>query len=626
MTRLYVGSGIIKVVVAFSLISISSLGCGKKPLADLNGYGVNITTATVTGVSPTAGLMAGNTEITITGSGFVEGAEVTVGGSSCAPVVFISSTEIKCTTSSHGAGTGEVVVTNPGASPSAAGSFTFRPDATVSSVSPSSGAVTGGTVVTITGTALSPDAVITIGGQPCTGVSVNASQTELTCTTTGGGSGSADLAVQNPGAPVTTVSDGFTFKPAPTIASISASSGGTIGGHSIVIDGTNFDSASVLLGASSCSVTAQSATQITCTTPVHAPGTVDLKVTNSDGQFAARTGVDGYTFKTFAIIGNSGNLKAAASSILDTGALATSTAADLGGAAGAVAIHPTQAIAYIAYPGSIVHLSMNPSNGALSSALTNVAGPLSPSSLVIHPSGSFAYASHSNGASVTSVIKRYSIAASGQLTFESNTNAQTGNLSLTSLAIDPSGKFAYAVYNGSSKIEAYSINSGNGALSFIATYNTGSNPRGLAIDASGKYVYVANFGSAFVSGFTIDATTGALNAHGATYDLPGGATSSTGIATSGSYVFTSNGTDKISAFVMNADDGTLDAGTGYNLAGGSNPVSVAVDPSGQYLYVLSMDSNEVIAYGIGGGGALTPIGGGYTADISAPVGMAFTSY
>jgi len=53
-----------------------------------NGF-TYATPPTVSSVSPNSGNGAGGTSITITGSNFVSGATVTVGGSSCTSVVFI---------------------------------------------------------------------------------------------------------------------------------------------------------------------------------------------------------------------------------------------------------------------------------------------------------------------------------------------------------------------------------------------------------------------------------------------------------------------------------------------------------------------------------------------------------
>lgn len=67
---------------------------------------------TVDSVAPAFGPPAGNTLITISGSGFNPGATVTVGGSSCTSVSVVSETSITCRTPARSAGSADVVVTN----------------------------------------------------------------------------------------------------------------------------------------------------------------------------------------------------------------------------------------------------------------------------------------------------------------------------------------------------------------------------------------------------------------------------------------------------------------------------------------------------------------------------------
>lgn len=69
---------------------------------------------TVTGISPGTGSTAGGTAVTITGTGFVSGATVSIGGAAATSVVVSSDTTITAVTGAHGAGTVDVVVTNPG--------------------------------------------------------------------------------------------------------------------------------------------------------------------------------------------------------------------------------------------------------------------------------------------------------------------------------------------------------------------------------------------------------------------------------------------------------------------------------------------------------------------------------
>ncbi len=100
------------------------------------------------GVTPTSGAAAGGTALTITGTNFVAGATVTIGGTAATAVSVVNSTTITATTPAHAAGAVSVTVTNPDAQAATfANAFTYVSAApTISGVTPTSGASTGGTV------------------------------------------------------------------------------------------------------------------------------------------------------------------------------------------------------------------------------------------------------------------------------------------------------------------------------------------------------------------------------------------------------------------------------------------------------------------------------------------------
>jgi hypothetical protein len=103
----------------------------------------------------------------------------------------------------------------------------------------------------------------------------------------------------NAGANIMTASPGASYTiqyPAPTVSTVSPSSGSTQGGTNVTITGTNFRSgATVTVGGSAATnVSVVSATQITATVPAHAAGAVDVVVKNSDNQSATKTG--GFTY------------------------------------------------------------------------------------------------------------------------------------------------------------------------------------------------------------------------------------------------------------------------------------------------------------------------------------------
>jgi hypothetical protein len=154
---------------------------------------------TVTSVAPIGGPLAGNTLITITGTGFVSGATVKVGGTAATSVVFGSATSITARTPAGTAGAKAVVVTNPDTQASnSTVTFTYAAAPTVTSLTPTSGTRNGGTSITITGTGFVAGATVTIGGATCTSPSV-VSPTSLTCTTGAHGlANNQTLVVTNP--------------------------------------------------------------------------------------------------------------------------------------------------------------------------------------------------------------------------------------------------------------------------------------------------------------------------------------------------------------------------------------------------------------------------------------------
>lgn len=175
---------------------------------------------TVTAVSPSIGSSAGGTPITITGTNFVSGATVTVGGASATNVTWINATTITATTPSGSIGARDVVVTNPTSETgTGAGLFTYATPPTVTAIAPATGPTAGGTPVTITGTGFVNGATVTIGGASATTVAFVSSAT-LTAVTPAGAAGAAHVVVTNPNTVSGTGLGLFTFvgnnPPAPT--------------------------------------------------------------------------------------------------------------------------------------------------------------------------------------------------------------------------------------------------------------------------------------------------------------------------------------------------------------------------------------------------------------------------
>ncbi|MGZ6927941.1 MAG: beta strand repeat-containing protein, partial [Acidimicrobiia bacterium] len=253
----------------------------------------------VTSVTPTSGTAAGGTSVTIAGSNFSGASGVSFGGTPAASFTVDNGGQITAASPAHAAGAVDVTVTTPsGTSPTTANDqFTFVAGPTVTSVTPSSGPASGGTSVTIGGTGFSGATAVKFGTTAAASFTVN-NANQITATSPAHAGGTVDVTVTTPsGTSPTGAADQFTFVPAPTVTSVTPSSGSTSGGTSVTIAGTDFTGATAVSfgGTAAASFTVDNAGQITASSPAHAAGTVDVTVTTPSGT-SATGAADQFTF------------------------------------------------------------------------------------------------------------------------------------------------------------------------------------------------------------------------------------------------------------------------------------------------------------------------------------------
>jgi 6-phosphogluconolactonase len=82
------------------------------------------------------------------------------------------------------------------------------------------------------------------------------------------------------------------------------------------------------------------------------------------------------------------------------------------------------------------------------------------------------------------------------------------------LHLTPDGRFLFASERTSSTLAAYKVNTANGKLTRIGTYQTEKQPRGFNITPSGKYLLAVGQLSTNLSAYSIDSKTGKLTAIG----------------------------------------------------------------------------------------------------------------
>jgi 6-phosphogluconolactonase len=139
--------------------------------------------------------------------------------------------------------------------------------------------------------------------------------------------------------------------------------------------------------------------------------------------------------------------------------------------------------------------------------------------------------------------------------------------------------------NGSNRnVSGYTIDSTTGALTPItgSPFAAGTNPGSVAVDPSGKFAYVANEGGNNVSGYTIDPVTGALTPITGSPFAAGTIPDSVAVDPSGKFAYAANNlSHNVSGYTIDPTSGALTPITGSPFAAGTDPVSVAVDPERQ---------------------------------------------
>jgi DNA-binding beta-propeller fold protein YncE len=214
------------------------------------------------------------------------------------------------------------------------------------------------------------------------------------------------------------------------------------------------------------------------------------------------------------------------------------------------------------------------SAGALGTPPATVAADTNPYSVAVDPSGRFAYVAN-NGAND---VSQYAIDhAAGTLSALSPATVVPGAAAWTNpqvIAVEPSGRFAYLAATSSGGIASIYVYSqvSTGALSSVqqqVTLAAGANPQSMAFDPLGRFAYVACPGTNTVYGFSITLT---------------------GVQT-----------------------GWLTSPTTVSVTGAWG---VAVDPSGKYAYVTSNSgsSNNVYVYSI------DQVTGALTSPVTATAG------
>jgi IPT/TIG domain len=170
---------------------------------------------TVTAVAPASGPIAGGTTVVISGSGFTEATTVQFGQVDAPGIQVDKDTLITVVSPAGASGVVDVTVITPSftSATGPADQFTYEPIPAVTTVTPNSGPLAGGTSVTITGTGFTSATTVGFGATAAASSTV-VSSTSITATSPASpSSGTVDITVTTAGGTSPTVTaDLFTYQ------------------------------------------------------------------------------------------------------------------------------------------------------------------------------------------------------------------------------------------------------------------------------------------------------------------------------------------------------------------------------------------------------------------------------
>jgi len=296
LTTAYVGSTQLTAAVPASLLAAA--GTATVTVTQSGGastgvaFAINAAAPSIVGISPSQGVSAGGTQVNITGTNFTGVSAVKFGAASAASFTVISSNSISAVSPAGSAGMVDIqVVTPSGASATGiSDQFTYLAPPAVTSVSPASGSIAGGTTVAISGMNLTGATSVSFGTTAAAGFTFNSSTGIISAVSPPGSVGTVDIRiVTSGGTSAISGADHFTFTTAPVVTSVNPSAGPLAGGTAVTIQGENFSGATaVKFNSTPGNIVSVSAdgSNLSATSPAGSAGTVDITVVTPAGASA----------------------------------------------------------------------------------------------------------------------------------------------------------------------------------------------------------------------------------------------------------------------------------------------------------------------------------------------------
>jgi 6-phosphogluconolactonase len=254
--------------------------------------------------------------------------------------------------------------------------------------------------------------------------------------------------------------------------------------------------------------------------------------------------------------------------------------------------------------------TINESNGQLGTPVTsggtacNSSGTIP--SIAVSPSNKFVFVIDKCLAS----IHVYAMSGPGVVLTEIPQSPYYVSNDLDSIAIDPAGKFLYAVGTNPSAIFQVSVNGGTGELTSTSTTMITGDIRQVVTDPQGKFVFVNDLTDGKIFAFSV--SSGSVSpVAGSPFTVPAGGMPVNLLTTgNGNFLYAPLIPSGIAAFAVNNGTGALSSVAGSPFSTTNQPFSFAIGGGGQFLYSVGGSSYAAIeGFSISGSGALTPLPG-----------------
>jgi 6-phosphogluconolactonase (cycloisomerase 2 family) len=271
-----------------------------------------------------------------------------------------------------------------------------------------------------------------------------------------------------------------------------------------------------------------------------------------------------------------------------------------GDAAFGIVVHPSNQFVYVANQrdGTISQLNIDFTSGALTQKLPTTPAGISPGPMVLDSTGAFLYVADQ----ALNQILVFSVAANGDLSQVSSAQVAA---TPTSLTLASSG-FLFVPVASLSDIYVFTVNSGSltqvcsSAGPVCLPFHVSDGVSSVAVDPSGKFLYVPNPSTSTVSGFVIQAG-GSLTpvpgvvfstcASSTTTSCPSSVPTAAAVDPTGHFLYVANtGTTTISEFTIDTNTGELTPFTTPTQNVGTGPSFIAFDPDDKFVYVANSRS------------------------------------